>query len=383
MSHRRTSITALAVAVGLLTAACTAPADITDATAASPDIPADATATPARPASQQGALDEFTARINGTSADQTLQQLQEGTDADHRWREEFIAACMAEQGFTYYPRLQIPLTVTVSDGPAQGTREFAERYGFGFATNNVRGGGYIGTTAEIDTETEPNQSLIEAMSDAEWEAWSYAMWGEVSEWRSLMFGNFGLGSSCNRKAWETFIPMEMPEFRALSTEISIFNHAIQTNPQMLALAREWTECLAEQGHPIRLRDPIQLWESLNREWRGVEDLDPTMRFMAAWDWDTYPDGPPDWDWGPGGWDRLRDAMPRLEPDAWAAYIAAQAEFETREMALALADVDCRESLDFDARALVINHQLQQEFVDRNRDELEAWAAAAEAARDNR
>jgi len=373
MRHRRIQLTTLAFGAGVFLTGCNPAAPETPAT----PVPASESA-----GTQQGPLDQFTARIMGTSADQTLQQLQDESDADLRWREEFIAACMAEQGFTYYPRLHTRPTVVISEGPARGTREFAERYGFGFAADN-RGGGVVGTTATINTEDDPNWSPINTMSDAEWEAWSYALTGEVLIGRTLPWGAFGTSSSCSGQAWESFQPQVMSEFMALSGEVSWFGHSIQAHPQMLALTSEWTACLAAKGYPTRLRDPIQLWESLNREWRGVEDLDPTMRFMAAWDWDTYPDGPPDWDSGPGGGDRLRDAMPRLEPDAWAAFRAAQAEFETREMALALADVECRESLDFDARALVINHQLQQEFVDRNRDELEAWAAAAEAARDNR
>jgi len=378
MSHRRTSIAALAVGIGLLTAACTTSTDSTDATAVSSDMPTDATTTPARPASQQGPLDEFTARIMGTSADQTLQQLQDESDADLRWREEFIAACMAEQGFTYYPRLHTRPTVVISEGPARGTREFAERYGFGFAAGNM-GGGEVSRTALISTGDDPNWSVINSMSDAEWEAWSYELTGEVLSGRTLPSGAFGTSSSCSGQAWESFQPQVMSEFMALSGEVSWFGHSIQTHPQMLALTSEWTACLAEKGYPLRLRDPIQLLESLNREWDQLRQADPINEGMRTWDWETEPDGPPGW------WPRDDDLVRArvADPDAAAAWQATRDELAAREMALALADVDCRESLDFDARALVINHQLQQEFVDRNRDELEAWAAAAEAARDNR
>jgi len=51
--------------------------------------------------------------------------------------------------------------------------------------------------------------------------------------------------------------------------------------------------------------------------------------------------------------------------------------------LALADIDCREQLDFDTRRTTIDHQLQQEFVAANRNELEAWATFAENQRAGR
>jgi len=116
-------------------------------------------------------------------------------------------------------------------------------------------------------------------------------------------------------------------------------------------------CMTQAGYP-GWRNPRHVDRALFDEFLGIQDADPTLDLLAEWDWEAEPDGPPPFE---------RDT----------------ASLREREMALALADIDCREALDFDARQREIVLVLEQEFVDRNRDELEAWASAAEALRAGR
>ena len=73
-------------------------------------------------------------------------------------------------------------------------------------------------------------------------------------------------------------------------------------------------------------------------------------------------------------------------EEWGAFAwqhdGAQAEdpavttFTQREIALALADWDCHETLDLVARSNEITHEHHQQFIDRHRSELETWVALA-------
>lgn len=385
MSHRRTKIAAFAIAgtVGLLTAACAPPgntnaADSTDAPAANPDPTADATATLAPPVSQQGALDEFTIRIFGAGMGDTSQAAQELAEARHRLQEEIVASCMAEQGFTYIPNLNVTITATVTEGPLRGTREFAELFGFGISMSGpdseVPGTVSVGTIAGLD----PNQATRDAMSDAERAAWDEALFGNWLELAQQGQDFDWTAQGCHGLVNLALFPtVNIPdEFSALRDEVDRFSASVDVHPDMFSLNAEWMACLAGFGYS-GWPSSQQLVDWLWQEWWLINDLrtadqDARVAVLLEWNWEAAPDGPPGWstdEQGEGFWE---------ETDLDVA--SAVATFREREMALALADFQCRESLDFDARALTINHQHQQEFVDRNLNELEAWATWVEQHR---
>jgi hypothetical protein len=92
--------------------------------------------------------------------------------------------------------------------------------------------------------------------------------------------------------------------------------------------------------------------------QGWEDPE-YQALMETWDWEAEPDGPP-----------------QPEPDA-----DELAAFTKKEIAQAVADFGCQEKVEYSKTQMEIDHELQQEFVDAHRDDLEAWASAAEAKRD--
>jgi len=367
MRHRRTKTAALAIATGFLTAACTAPTGSTDAVVATPAPPVDTKATPApAPAAPpQGALDEFTARIFGTPADQ-ISLAQEQSDAEHRAIEELVAACMAEQGFTYYPSDAFAPTLVEREPPALSEREFAQLYGFGISVLPPVGSGqgFISAVG-IPRGVDPNRALRDAMSDAEHAAWTVALWGEEVPRTSQHFiiarptpglRRVGEVRGCLGEAWDQWLPVEDLEFAAIEAEVVRFTDSLPVDPLMLALNREWATCMAGEGFP-NLLSPFELRAALRTEWGEIQNSELAMELFEGWDFEADPGGPPD----------VRD-------------VEAEGPFREREFALALADVDCRASLDFDSRQIEIGLELQQQFVAANRDELAAWATAAESHR---
>ena len=60
--------------------------------------------------------------------------------------------------------------------------------------------------------------------------------------------------------------------------------------------------------------------------------------------------------------------------------AIAARLQEWERSVAVADWDCRNELDYDARLRAIELEMQQEFVDRHWADLEAWAQHEESRR---
>ena len=79
-----------------------------------------------------------------------------------------------------------------------------------------------------------------------------------------------------------------------------------------------------------------------------EPFDAELHIL--WDWDNYPDGPPQVD---------------------------LSELRNREIQIALADWDCRYATSYDDRSREIDLDLQHEFVNQHWLALEDWARAVE------
>jgi len=328
-----------------------------------------------------GPLDEVMTQIWGPlwGATDNPQAAQEQLERDHRAQQEYIAACMAEQGFTYYPAVATMPTVLWNPGPTPGSREFAQQFGLGISADPWDLPGAQGQGSG-QSPAEANAEILAVMSEAELAAWWEAFSGAWVVW--VMDGRIGdepdnedLGCS-GRAQRMTLPPQDVAEFGAIEAEVARFGDSLAIHPAIIALNTEWAVCLANVGYP-GFANPDQLRAGLLTEWRVINDLlmaDDAARLalLQDWNWDAAPAGPP-------GWTTDADSQGYwLDTDLDTA--AAIATFRDREFALALADVDCRESVDFDARRRDIVFGLQQEFVAANRNELDAWIEYAASRR---
>ena len=291
-----------------------------------------------------GPLDEMQALIHGFTwvQDASIQEWEAQVQARHRRSEEIIAACMAEQGFDYIPVPRPGTHLLASeftpDGIWRGSREFAERYGLGLSTPP--------TMADIDASWndqpwhDPNAARLEEMSPAEREAWDIALNGDWTTWGADVDV---LDMGCSGLAEHTVMgmPDEQSPFAALEREMNTVRERVYDDPRARDLNAEWAVCMAEAGHG-------GLHASRGHHSFGHELGD---------EWDRL-----------NGWGEYQTAEETV-PDR-----AAVAAFREREIALAVADFDCREALDFDARLTEISHEHEQQFVDDHRAELEAFAA---------
>lgn len=384
-SHTR--LGALALVMTML-AACSATSGSDDGGSVNSASGATATPAPTPPVvAQEGPLDEYMLRIFGFGRDMlnifdvsegtNIAELQAAMDRQHRIQEADIAACMAAQGFTYLPNLEQVSRLTLIDGPARGTREFAEQYGFGWSS-----GGLVGLRIQSTISgTDPNDALLREMSAAEREAWTRALSGgdfmaasaastaqvEAGELPDAgLFGCRGLATNPHYNPANE----ANDEFRALHLEWNRFPASVDNHPRIAELNLEWSICLAEQGFPGR-SNPQQLSDEMAADWSLIFDMQAIFELMENWDWEAGPEGPPHWELDEDGiW----------RPTPTGAGVDA---YRALEAVLAITDVDCREQLFYEQRRTAIEHQLQQEFIDLHRNELEAWATFAETQRAGR
>lgn len=311
-----------------------------------------------------GPLDEYQARIYGFSYDdeRSEEEMQEESERQNRKVEELVASCMQDQGFDYTP-VDNSGSVGVSSDDLDvewGTREFAEQYGYAISTDPW---GNADAAPEEETEwVDPNQEYVESMSESEAAAYQEALWGpqveyvegEEQEYDWTTSGCYGVAQ---HEVYEGGVDSD--EFSAVEDELNRFYETMQADPRIAELNTEWASCMADEGYD-GITDVSTVQNDLSEEWNELQGWnDPEYTALSeSWDWEAKPEGPP---------------APEVDEKAAAA-------FTDKEIAMAVADFDCQEKVDYVGKGTTINHELQQEFVDQHKAELDAWADAATAAR---
>jgi hypothetical protein len=264
-------------------------------------------------------------------------------DQRQRQVEQLIAACMTAQGFEY---VEVDWSaVAATAGPWDlPPDEFAQQYGYGITT--------------IDHEdlasSDPNSAIVEAMSVAEKQAYYQALYGEMI----TVDANGELAKrevaadaappvdteSCSAQASsEVYGDAETATsdaqndaFAPLQQEMSALYERVENDQRVVDARSTWSDCLAEAGYP------------------GFADIyDPSMEISEQ-----------------------ATALMGESMDPAAADPAALEELRTREIAMATADLACR--VDYDAVHREVQVELEQQFIDDNRAELEQYSEAIAA-----
>jgi len=339
----------------LLGAACAAALLLTGCTAGgSPD--GGATAAAAR---ELGPLEEYFARVYGWADDGEAGLDEQNAEYERQQREveQLVAECMREQGFDYLPREDGGM-VAASGGTdlEWGSAEFAEQFGYGISTDPR---GWDDQDDAVASE-DPNQEYVDSMSDGEREAYYAALWGppvemdedadpEEYEYDWTRSGCYG---AAQHEVWDDDAD---EEFAGLLDEVSRVWEQTAEDPRVRALDAAWSSCMADAGYG-GFDAPNEAAPRLSEEWNVIQGWDdPEYQALRdGWDWDAEPDGPG-------------------EPEVDEAAVRA---FTEREIAVAVADAGCKAEVGYDDGVREVSHEIQQEFVDQHRAELEAWAEAA-------
>lgn len=301
--------------------------------------------------------------------------------AEAEWRnqevriQEAIRVCMAEQGFEYNPVLPPEESFVVYDDVSE--EEWARTQGFGITT-------WIGREEEVASAyewTDPNQEILDAMSEAEQEAWHAALWGTPEEQEEQyqteidpetgeeIFEWFGYGPGCQGQAYEAEYgdPAQTNElWEELNPEFDAMWQRIQADPRMVEGNQEWSSCMAEAGFNYTSQEDMyeKVWDDFQQR---LEDIvGPNMGWVDPFE----------------GWTEaeieafFEEATPE-EIDA--VYAEAQrgpadydeealAALQQEEIDLAVANYDCGRHLQDLYQE--VSREYEAEFIEANREILE-------------
>ena len=283
-------------------------------------------------------------------------------DAQQTRIEELTATCMAEEGFDY-----IPVDYTQGGGNIYtaedldvewGSREFAEKYGYGATTDPW------GDIEDPGQWTDPNREAIEAMSEAEVIAFENALYGDQSiyeDWTEEDWANYewvwednGCSGWATNEVLEGRTADPGSGFEQLWDEIETLPASAQGDPRLTDVLNDWTTCMAEAGYP-----GLVTLEDAQKEF--YERLD------AIWD-EIYADVD------------LED--PGADHGALEkAYQDRIAELTDEEIATATAEWDCKDATGYADVEYEVLFELQEAFVAAHRTELEALVLEAGADRE--
>jgi len=296
-------------------------------------------------------LDEMLDSVWGIT--QSPEEMVAAAEAQNSRRENFIAECMHEAGFDYVPNPG-SITLTAGEPWRLDDREWVIQYGYGVMNAPAQ--------SEIIQESpaaDPNQAIRDSLSELELAAWDIALWGlpqeslppgiVAADGEILDIDAFNENRGCNGKAWNAITDdgpsslLATDQFLPLNDAIIAFREDFAQNPALVALDYEWSACLAEAGHPGFIRqDAAQ--NSISEQ---ASDL---WNELAHWDWS------------------LGAPTPQNHP--------GMAELAEQEITLALVDLTCRETLDYQSRKQTIQRATEIQFIADHRSELDALVSAA-------
>jgi len=284
-------------------------------------------------------LDEFLGASIWQNADEVRRA---GDDLNNR-REELIAQCMREAGFDYIPDPNSgrwTVGTIVGDETQPNSREWVTRYGFGIVSgqwqsrfsNNQRIG------------SDPNEEHFNTLNESEQAAFLIALNGPPNlipspnmteaDWANF-WRNRGCWGNSQQKAFEesSLSQSSNDEFASLFEAINEMWTSVSDSIGMEAIYRDWSDCMADQGHP-RFERPYDAAASIAEEFN-------LLQFLG-------------------------------DDDVFAANAIRENELE-----LAVTDFNCRESINYQTRRNALFFAAENQFVEDHRSALEAYRAAAE------
>ena len=252
--------------------------------------------------------------------------------------ENLVADCMKAQGFKYVP--QVPADLRHDSGrfagglsvlePEAEVRKFRQKYGFGVFGRLVHPNDPAVAIQGPDPAGSPNDTIRGGLDAARRKAYDAALQGTVTEFKGSdaeverkQKAEVAAGKKlgCSREAYvKVFGDTESnaPAEQAREREYAAF----QTDPQVVAAAQKWADCLRGQGYKVSSARP------------GEIDL---AMASAAVD-GKLPAGPEE-----------DSGLPVPESDTMTAAVGGSASIAPaeaqaglkREIKAALADLDCR------------------------------------------
>lgn len=229
---------------------------------------------------------------------------------------------------------------------------------------------------------DPNQEMLDAMSESEQIAWSEALYGTEEEQMEDTVTevdpetgeeyqvSYGYGAGCSGEAYEAEYGDQQASqelWTELQPEMDAMYERVQADPRIVELDQEWSACMAERGYE---------YESMNQMQEVVY-----QDFQTRFDEIVGPGGgyaDPFVGWTQEEIDAFFEEKTQEEIDAFFAEAEQQsrenvdmealAALQQEEIDLAVADYECRG--DYWEVYQEVTEDYEAEFIEANREVLE-------------
>jgi hypothetical protein len=306
-------------------------------------------------------------------------------EAEYREQEsriqESIRQCMAEAGFEYQPAL-----------PPEGSFGFVEEefdegewvrtQGFGITTWYGNEDSMTETTMVGEEWVDPNQEMLESMSESESQAWYEALYGTEEEQAEDMVTevdpetgeeyqvSYGFGAGCSGEAYEAEHGDQQAGeelWMELNPEMEAMYERVQADPRIVELDAEWSACMAEAGYEYESMSQMQetIYEDLQARFDAI--VGPNGGYADPFE-----------GWTQEEIDAFFEEKTQEEIDAYFAEaeessradvdMEALAALQQEEIDMAVADFECRG--DYYEVYQEVSEDYEAEFVEQNREILE-------------
>ncbi|MDR1188579.1 MAG: hypothetical protein LBK95_14200 [Bifidobacteriaceae bacterium] len=308
---------------------------------------------------------EFSPYLDGPAVDQD-QELMKRTEWWDR-QEVSIAECMAKEGFDYTPQEYWAAVVPEEMMTSSFNEDFlsipllperrAEVEKWGYGTHGPLEV-FTGENLTATMPEDPNAEYFSALSFAAQLSYNKAYWGYENPTDAAYAD---LAGCLGRAADESPEPATggaafTAEYSDLIYAVSrLASSAIFEDPGIVALAAEWNKCMARAGTDVSGETDA------NAPGSDLAYANPASAWYLAMRMGA--DGVA----GEGGGGVFEDSLPLDQRSLTGS---------ASEVKIALADFDCRAETDYAGRFKAIQMELEQRFVDQNRDRLEQMVAAA-------
>ena len=361
-----------AAAIGLLSAVslstCTARPAIDDGVPASPDGETERTAIAPAAASP---LDEY---LGFTDWFQTQEEAKRAENARIVREEDLTAQCMHERGFDYVPYLgEIPGWGRSSDWliPQSYNPEWVAEYGLGLFADPPLQTVTFGVPMEeqgMHSPSDPNYATFQSLSPAEQDEWRLALIGRAP-WEDDDWGTGCRFAASDQALAESNIVqaqslLNSPEFAPLNEAIAQMRNNL-AQPVITEEEQDWLECMVNAGYP----------EMVEQCENTIPRFSPEIGGMVTWPHYLRVSEQLTQEYTQIATEHFNETGDPTPPTP--ADSPAMADLQRREIALALADFDCRVATNFEARQAARVNETESRFVNDNRAALVALRDAAE------
>lgn len=284
--------------------------------------------------------------------------------------QELVRACMVDQGFEYIPAVPPQGSFAVM---SDSEEEFVREQGFGITTWYGRED--LNQPTEGTEWVDPNQAVVEAMSDSEREAYYEALYGPPDqgepqvdeETGETIYMMEGFGAGCMGQAQEEAFGNQNALWEEMQPELDEMWQRITADPRMVEANETWSACMADRGFDYPT--PEGMYETVYEDFqkRFEEIVGPNGGYADPFE----------------GWSQQEiDAFfaEKTQEEIEAFFAQAQDEAEARidqaalaalqqeERDLAVANHEC--SLDLRDLQTELSKEYEAEFIREHRAQLE-------------